>query len=226
MPLEEGRFHDRSQAGRDLAEKLTRLTLDRPIVYALPRGGVPVAAECAKALDAPLDLVLVRKIGAPGQPELGIGALAEAGEKEVVVINQRVADLTGASAAYIDQVKKSERDELARRGRVYFQGRVRTDPAGRDAVLVDDGLATGSTAQAAVRSLKARGAAKVVLAIPVAPPDTLEKLEAEADTVVCLLAPRYFNSVGQWYADFHQLEDEEVVRLLDEAARRTGSNDA
>lgn len=225
MPLEQGRFRDRSQAGRDLAERLTRLKLDRPIVYALPRGGVPVAAECAEALDAPLDLVLVRKLGAPGQPELGIGALAEAGGEEVVVVNKRVADLTGASDAYIERVMESEREELARRERLYFQGRARTEPAGRDAVLVDDGLATGSTARAAVRALKARGAARVVLAIPVAPPDTLETLEAEADSVVCLLAPRSFSSVGQWYGDFHQLEDGEVVRLLDEAARRTGADD-
>jgi len=223
MPLEDGRFRDRTQAGRDLAGRLASLELDRPVVYALPCGGVPVAAECAKALDAPLDLVLVRKLGAPGQPELGIGALADAGGEEVAVINRRVADLTGASEAYIELVQQSEREELARRGRVYFQGRARTDPAGREAVLVDDGLATGSTALAAVRALKARGAARVVLAVPVAPPDTLDKLEAEADSVVCLLAPPSFSSVGQWYRDFHQLEDGEVVRLLDEAARRTGA---
>lgn len=212
-------FADRDEAGRELGARLRKMALHDPVVYALPRGGVPVGAKVAEALKAPLDLVLVRKIGAPGQPELAVGAVVDGGEA-VTVVNESVAAMTGADEAYIARVRDQELVEIERRRKAYFGTRERADPAGRDALVVDDGLATGATALAAVRALKRRGAARVILAVPVAPTDAVERLGREADSVVCLLEPPYFQAVGAWYADFHQLEDEEVVEALEAAARR------
>ena len=216
-------FADRVEAGRDLAARLKKLDLNRPIVYALPRGGVPVGAEVALALNAPLDLVLVRKIGAPGQPELAVGAVVNGGDAQTV-LNEHVAAMTGATEAYIAAARDRELEEIERRRRLYFGDRERPDPAGRDAVVVDDGLATGATAVAAARALKRRGAARVIIAVPVAPPDAVDRLSQEADMVISLMQPPYFQSVGAWYADFHQLEDEEVVELLEKAAKRPQSS--
>lgn len=212
MPL----FIDRSDAGRQLASRLKALNLAEPVVYALPRGGVPLAVEVAKALKAPMDLVLVRKIGAPGQPELALAAVVD-GEDARTVVNEAVGEMTGSDAAYLEKARGRELDEIERRRALYFGGRRRVSPAGRTAIVIDDGLATGATAKAALRALRDQGAAKVVLAVPIAPKDTLEKMRAEADAVVCLHSPRRFFGVGAFYSDFHQLTDEETLGLLRQA---------
>jgi predicted phosphoribosyltransferase len=215
-------FHDRSDAGRRLAQALKGRPLERPVVYALPRGGAPVGLEVAEALGAPMDLVLVRKLGAPGQPELALGAVVDGPEPQTV-INEEVKLSTGASDSFIEQARARELQEIERRRRTYFQGVERIDPKRRTAIVVDDGLATGATARAAIRALKLQGAAKVVLAVPVAPEDTLELLRKEADEVVCLRSERWFLGVGAFYDDFRQLKDEEVVAMLRKAAERCGS---
>lgn len=215
----ESLFTDRTEAGRLLAKRLASMQLTRPVVYALPRGGAPVAAVVAETLGAPLDLVLVRKIGAPGQPELAIGAVVD-GDDPQMVLNESLLAMTGADAAYVEAVGKRELAEIERRRQVYLGDRPRPDPKGRDAIVIDDGLATGATALVAVRALKKRGAARVILAVPVGPPDAVARLGREADQVVCLEEPRNFQAISQWYLDFHQLEDDEVIRLLEAAARR------
>jgi predicted phosphoribosyltransferase len=216
-----GRFLDRRDAGRQLAQRVAALELEQPIVYALPRGGVPVAAEIAAAIGAPLDLVLVRKIGAPMQPELAVGAVVD-GEAPELVINHDIARDTGASQEYIDRVCARELAEIERRRRLYLADRPRPDPKGRTAVVVDDGIATGATAIAALHALKKRGARRLVVAVPVAPPDTVERLQREADDVICLLQPLDFWGISAFYVDFHQLEDDEVTRALEAAAARAG----
>jgi erythromycin esterase-like protein/predicted phosphoribosyltransferase/dienelactone hydrolase len=209
MPL----FIDRRDAGRQLASRLKALNLAEPVVYALPRGGVPLAVEIAEALKAPMDLVLVRKIGAPGQPELALAAVVD-GEDARTVVNEAVGELTGSNAAYLEKARRRELDEIERRRTLYFGERRRVSPAGRTAIVVDDGLATGATAKAALRALRRQGAVKVVLAVPIAPQDTVEKMRAEADVVVCLHTPQRFFGVGAFYSDFHQLSDEETLGLL------------
>jgi len=216
-----GRFLDRRDAGRQLAQRVAALELEQPIVYALPRGGVPVAAEIAAAIGAPLDLVLVRKIGAPMQPELAVGAVVD-GEAPELVINHDIARDTGASQEYIDRVCARELAEIERRRRLYLADRPRADPKGRTAVVVDDGIATGATAIAALHALKKRGARRLVVAVPVAPTDTVERLQREADDVICLLQPLDFWGISAFYVDFHQLEDDEVTRALEAAAARAG----
>ena len=216
--MSSGRFVDRRDAGRQLARRVATLKLDHPIVYALPRGGVPVAAEIAAVLDAPLDLVLVRKIGAPMQPELAVGAVVD-GESPELVINHDIARLTGATQEYIDAACARELAEIERRRMRYLPDRPRPDPKDRTAIVVDDGIATGATAIAALHALKKRGARRLVVAVPVAPPDTVARLAREADEVVCLLEPVDFWGISSFYADFHQLEDEEVTRALEAAAR-------
>ena len=216
--MSSGRFVDRRDAGRQLARRVVALKLDHPIVYALPRGGVPVAAEIAAVLGAPLDLVLVRKIGAPMQPELAVGAVVD-GESPELVINHDIARLTGATQEYIDAACARELAEIERRRMRYLPDRPRPDPKDRTAIVVDDGIATGATAIAALHALKKRGARRLVVAVPVAPPDTVARLAREADEVVCLLEPVDFWGISSFYADFHQLEDEEVTRALEAAAR-------
>lgn len=206
-------FADRAEAGRRLAARLLDLALDRPVIYALPRGGVPVAAVIAAALGAPLDLVLVRKLGAPRQPELAIGAVVNGDDAETV-LNPDIMRLTGADDAYLATAREAALREIARRRERYLSGRARTDPRGRAAVVVDDGLATGATARAALHALRRRGPSRLVLAVPVAPPETVTALREEADEVVCLAEPHRFGSIGRFYEDFHQLDDAEVIALL------------
>jgi len=206
-------FANRAEAGRSLAERLVSRRFESPIVYALPRGGVPVAFEIARALEAPLDLVLVRKIGAPGQPELALAAVVD-GERPQLVLNEEVARMTGATPAFLEREGARELAEIERRRRLYFGDRPRPDPTGRTAIVVDDGLATGATARAAIRGLRSQGAANVVLAVPVAPADTAGAMRQEVDELVCLAEPLRFWGVGAFYADFHQLSDEEVLDHL------------
>jgi putative phosphoribosyl transferase len=222
MPASHSRslFLDRPDAGRKLAARLRTLGLDWPVVYALPRGGVPIGLEIANALRAPLDLILVRKIGAPGQPELALAAVVD-GEAAQTVINEEVARATGADAAFLNTARARELEEIERRRTLYLAGQRHVSPAGRTAIVVDDGLATGATAKAALQALRRQGAARVVLAVPVAPLDALETMRAEADDVVCLETPQPFFGVGAFYDDFHQLTDEETVALLGQVWART-----
>ncbi len=187
-----------------------------PVVYALPRGGVPVAVAVARALGAPLDLIMVRKIGAPDQPELALGAVVD-GEHAEMTVNAEVKRLTGASDAYVRRAWQRERDEIERRRARYLRGRARVDPQGRTAIIVDDGLATGASARTAAIAIRKQGAARVVLAVPVAPVEALTSLHEVADEVICVHPARAFGSVGAFYSDFHQLTDEETVGMLREA---------
>lgn len=208
-------FQDRSDAGRLLGQELRRFAgRDDVIVLALPRGGVPVAFEVADALGVELDLMLVRKLGAPGQEELAMGAIASGGAR---VLNADVVQSLLVSEAAIEVAVQRESRELERRERAYRGTRPPPRIAGRTVLLVDDGLATGATMRAAVAAVRALHPASVVVAVPVAPPETLRSLETEADEVVCLAAPPMFYAVGQWYADFPQTTDEEVVALLQRA---------
>ncbi|HEX6311781.1 MAG TPA: phosphoribosyltransferase family protein [Acidimicrobiia bacterium] len=206
-------FRDRSEAGRRLAEKLTHLRDEHPVVVGLPRGGVPVAYEVARELAAPLDVIVVRKLGVPFQPELGFGAVGEGG---VRVINDDVVRMAGVTADEQARVEERERAEVERRARRFRGDREAVPLSGRTVIVVDDGLATGGTARAALRVARAHGAGRVVLAVPVAPPDTLESMRPDADEVVCLESPTPFFAIGQWYADFTQTSDEEVIELLAE----------
>jgi putative phosphoribosyl transferase len=206
-------FADRAEAGRLLAERLAALRLEAPLVLALPRGGVPVAAEVARALSAPLDVAFVRKIGAPYQPELAVGAVADGIEPEIVLNDDLVASL-GIDAEFIAAQARRELASIERRRTQYAPLRARVDPAGRAVIVVDDGVATGMTMRAALRHLKRRKPARLIAAVPVASRDALEMLEREADEVVCLSAPRDFGSVGAFYRDFGQVSDEEVAALL------------
>ena len=209
-----GAFKDRGEAGRQLAAAVVRLGLVDPLVLALPRGGVPVAAEVARALHTPLDLLIVRKIGAPGQPELAVAAVAE-GEPPTVVVDERTSRMTGADGAYIDREARTQRAEIERRCKTYRRGRARLGVAGKAVVVVDDGIATSTTVRAALQALRRMRPARLVLAVPVAPTDTIAELSQLVDDVVCLSQPAFFGSVGTYYADFHQVDDEEVIALLD-----------
>jgi len=205
------RFRNRSDAGRRLANRLQFLSGEDVVVLGLPRGGVPVAAAVARALGAPLDVILVRKLGVPAQPELGLGAIGESGAR---VINQEVVRYAHVSEAQIAQVEAKERAELQRRAQRFRGDAPHVPLAGRTAVIVDDGIATGSTARAACQVARALGAAAVVLAVPVAPPSADRALRGDADEVICLEMPDRFLAIGEWYEDFAQTSDEEVVALL------------
>lgn len=211
-----GYFTDRSDAGRQLATAVARLGLVDPVVLALPRGGVPVAVEVARVLRAPLDLVLVRKIGAPGQPELAVAAIAE-GDPPTLVIDERSSRMTGADQAFIDRGARTQGEEIERRRQLYRRGRPRTPVAGKTVVLVDDGIATGSTVRAALKALRLANPARLVLAVPVAPADTIDELASLVDEVVCLSQPQFFGAVGRFYENFNQVDDSEVIALLDAA---------
>ncbi len=209
-------FQDRSEAGRTLAQRLGEYAgRDDVLVLALPRGGVPVGYEIAQALRLPLDVFVVRKLGTPGQPELAMGAIASGG---VTVINHDVVDALGIPDAMVRQAAETEQQELARRERQYRGDRPPLDARGRTAILVDDGLATGSSMRAAAAALRRMGAARIVVAVPVAAPATCDHLRAEVDEVVCAATPEPFLAVGQWYRDFSQTTEEEVRDLLDRAA--------
>jgi predicted phosphoribosyltransferase len=186
------------------------MALDRPVVLGLARGGVEVAAEVARSLEAPLDVEVVRKLGAPSQPELAVGAIAR-GE---MVRNEQAIRAIGLSDEELESVWRAEDAELDRRDEAYRPARARVDVSGRDVVVVDDGVATGMTTTAALRSVRRRGARRVVLAVPVAPGDTLARLRLEADAVVCLETPSSFRAVGEFYEDFSQTTDAQVVSLL------------
>jgi putative phosphoribosyl transferase len=209
-------FADRAEAGRFLASKLTQYA-DRQdvIVLALPRGGVPVAFEVARALHAPLDVFLVRKLGLPGHEELAMGAIASGGAR---VLNENVVRALRIPENVIEAVAAAEQRELERRERIYREDRPPPNLRGRTVILVDDGLATGSTMRAAVLALRQQGAARIVVAVPVGAPETCAEFQREADEVICARTPEPFYAVGLWYGDFSQTTDEEVRDLLERAA--------
>ena len=209
-------FIDRTDAGRRLGGRLGELRGRDVVVLGLPRGGVPVAAEVARALGAPLDVIIVRKLGVPSQPELAVGAVGEDG---VLVVNERVARRVHLSEAEFAEMARRGREEVQRRAWWLRADRPRQPLTGRIAVVVDDGIATGSTARAACRVVRAQGAARVVLATPVCAPQTARRLRGEVDEVVCLETPVWFGAVGQFYVDFRQTSDDEVVELLRRGAR-------
>lgn len=218
-------FADRHAAGEALARAVVRRRFPAPhVVLALPRGGVPVALEVARALGAPLDLLLVRKIGAPWQPELAVAAVVDGAAPEVVVDEQTSA-LAGVDRAYIDAQAAHELREIERRRRVYLRGRAPLALEGATAIVVDDGVATGTTVRAALRALRRRHPARLVLAVPVGPSDTVAALRAEVDELVCLAEPSPFHAIGPHYRDFHQVPDDEVLAALD-AAPGAGRNGA
>jgi predicted phosphoribosyltransferase len=206
-------FRNRADAGRKLAARLAAYKDERPVVLALPRGGVPVAAEVAAALGAPLDLVLVRKLGVPVQPELAMGAVVD-GDAPIVVRNEDVIRLTGVTEEEVQAVCAEELAEIERRRERYLGTRARVDIAGRVAIVIDDGIATGATTRAALRALRRRGPKKLILAVPVAPTETLAAMREEADEVVCLEDYADFGAIGFFYADFRQTSDSEVIAAL------------
>jgi putative phosphoribosyl transferase len=210
--MTEVRFQDRIDAGRRLAEKLMEYAHQPDVlVLALPRGGVPVAYEVARALDAPLDVFLVRKLGVPGHEELAMGAIATGG---VRVLNQEVVGMLRVPESVIDAVAQKEQRELERREREYRGERPEPEVRDRAVILVDDGLATGSTMRAAAEALKQEGTKRLIVAVPVAPPETCEAFRSEVDQIVCVVTPEPFFGVGRWYEDFSQTTDEEVRGLL------------
>jgi putative phosphoribosyl transferase len=210
-------FKNREDAGRKLATRLAPWHDDDVVVLGLPRGGVPVAYEVALALDAPLDVIIVRKLGVPVQPELGMGALGEDG---VRVLNTEIIELARIGEHELEAVERRERAEVARRSRQFRGDRPRIPLDDRVVVIIDDGIATGSTARAACAVARAHGARRVVLATPVAPPAAVHELRNAADEVVVLETPEHFFAIGQWYDDFRQTPDREVTDLLERAADR------
>jgi putative phosphoribosyl transferase len=212
-------FANRRSAGRRLCRRLQHLRHENPVVLALPRGGVPVGFEIADGLDAALDIVLVRKIGVPWQPELALGAVFEGPEPQVIINADLAAELA-IEDDYITTETARQLKEIERRRKIYLGARPPVPLAGRTVIVVDDGIATGSTARTALRAVRRAGAGKVILAVPVAPADTVEQLGGEVDEIVCLSSPSPFIAVGAHYADFGQLADADVVSLLDERHKR------
>ncbi len=206
-------FLDRADAGRRLARALASYKDRNPLVLALPRGGLPVAAEIAAALAAPLDIVLVRKVGVPEQPELAMGAVVD-GDEPIVVRNEEIIRAAQVSEGEFEAACARERDEIEQRRRRFLGGRRRAEIAGRTAIVTDDGVATGATARAALRAIRKRGPGALVLAVPVAASDTVGSLRDEVDDLVCLEAPHRFDAVGSYYADFRQVRDDEVSAIL------------
>ncbi len=223
------RFRTRDEAGRQLAGALARPDpgdppLGDPVVLALPRGGVPVAAPVARAFGAPLDLLLVRKIGVPSQPELAAAAVVD-GPKPEMVVNEDVVRQARIAPETLAAGKRTALDEIARRRDLYLRGRAPVAVADRDVILVDDGIATGATMLAGTRATRARSPRSITLAVPVASRESLDRLRPEVDRVACLSVPSPFYGVGAHFLDFHQLTDAEVCRLLDEAAGEAGRGD-
>ncbi len=214
-------FADRTDAGRRLARRLEYLRGKDVVVLGLPRGGVPVASEVAAALDAPLDLIMVRKLGVPQQPELAMGAIGEGG---VRVLNEDVLRVVQVKPDDLAAVEEHQLRELERASRRFRGDRPSVSLSGKIAVVIDDGIATGATARAACQIARAHGAERVVLGVPVAPPETVQALAEVADEVVCVEQPRWLSSIGQWYDDFRQTPDQQVIALLEEAAARQRSD--
>ena len=206
-------FKDRSDAGRQLAARLANYKGQEPVLLALPRGGVPVAAEVAAVLGAPIDLVLVRKIGVPSQPELAMGAIVD-GDPPMTVRNEAVIRLARVNERGFLAVRDKEYAELERRRRLYLGGRNRISVKDRVAIVIDDGIATGATARAALRAIRTRQPKKLILAVPVGPPDTIEAMREEADEVHCLEIYEDFDAIGTFYDDFRQITDREVIDIL------------
>lgn len=219
-------FKDRIDAGNRLAEAVAQEKIAEAVVLALPRGGVPVAAEVARALHAPLDLVMVRKLGTPGQEELAMGAVARCGEATDVVLNEEIVRQLGISDEDIAAAQERELQVIARREHDYLAGRERAPVAGRTAIIVDDGIATGATTRAALRAVRHLGPQRLILAVPVAPPETVARLEQEADSVICLEQPVRFGAISLFYGQFPQTTDEEVNALLDEFGYRSAARQA
>jgi len=207
-------FADRVDAGRKLAARLLKYKDQQPVVLAVPRGGVPVAFEVARALNAPLDVIIVRKLGAPGQPELGVGAVVD-GDHPETILNREVMSALRVSRAYLEREIHDQLKEIDRRNLLYRAGRARIELKNRTVIVVDDGIATGGSIRAALRGIRQQAPKKVVLAVPVGPADTIASLRDEADEIVCLSTPPTFFGIGEFYSDFHQLADAEVIRLLE-----------
>jgi putative phosphoribosyl transferase len=207
-------FRDRSEAGRKLAAALAGYKDQEPVILALPRGGVPVAAEVASALDAPLDLILVRKVGVPFQPELAMGAVVD-GASSIIVRNEDVIRQAGIDEAEFKAVCDAEFAEIERRRELYLGSRERADVAGRTAIVIDDGIATGATTRAALRATRMRAPQRLVLAVPVAPTDSLPELRQEADDVVCVEVHDMFGAIGLYYGNFRQVSDAEVIAIME-----------
>ena len=214
-------FADRADAGRKLAERLGDYAGEDTVVLALPRGGLAVAYEIAQALQAPLDVIVARKLGAPGQPELGIGAVAPGG---VIVLDEAAIELLGVRAEEVARIAASATCEMDRRQRLYRGEAPLPDLEGRTVILVDDGLATGVTARAAIAFARMRHPRRLVLAAPVCAPETAERILPEVDDLVCLITPDNFCAVGVWYGDFEQVTNEEVVEMLEMARQEPASN--
>ncbi|MFC7517586.1 phosphoribosyltransferase [Herbaspirillum sp. GCM10030257] len=214
-------FKDRREAGAQLAAALMYLKKDSPVVLALPRGGVPVAYEVAQALGAPLDVLLVRKIGAPGFPELGLGAVVD-GQRHQRVINEELVNRLRPPPGYLEAEEQRQLDEIERRRKIYCGDRPPVPIQGRTVIVVDDGIATGGTMGAALKALAREGVAKLIFAVPVAPRSALDSLCAVVDDGVCLFTQSNFQAVGQYYKNFEQTTDEEVIVLLDAAANESG----
>jgi putative phosphoribosyl transferase len=212
-------FENRSDAGRQLAQRLLHLKSEQPVVFALPRGGVVVGYEIARALDAPLDIIAVRKIGAPQHPEFGIGALVDGDEPEIL-LDEHTVRAIGITQDDLSAQIHRELHEIRRRERLYRGDEPRIDVRDRTAIVVDDGIATGSSVRAALRALRRNSPGRLVLATPVAPPQTLASLRRDCDEAVCLLSPRQFRAVGEFYQDFEQTSDDEVIALLRHAGQR------
>ena len=218
----QNRFRDRRDAGRQLGVRLSQLQAEHPIVLGLARGGVPVAFEVARALDSPLDVLVVRKLGVPFHTELALGAI---GEDDTEVLNAELIERLGISTGQVAAVIKRERAELARRVDLYQRDRTPLELAGRTAIIVDDGLATGATAHVAVNVARARGAKNVIVAVAVSPPETIAELERLDVEVISLLVPSEFQAVGEWYDDFTQTSDDDVTSLLRQSTVREPGRD-